>query len=457
MEIWKPSRIGLFLTLLAGLSGCAMYRPLPLAEHPDQATSVDKLTVNRDRLPFPALAAHRFDPSDGLDMDEVAMLAVANNPDLKLARDDAHVSRAQSFAARLLPDPQVSLTRDYPQSSGPGVTSAFNVGLSYDLGTLVSHAAGLSAAREDDHKTNLNLLWQEWQVIAQARQLFFRSISQKEQLRWLISNRDLLAEREKQTRLALAAGDLTADGANAGLIAEQDAARQVSELERQHLQTRHDLNALLGLAPDVELHLVEGEALALPDEQTVRDALDHLPQRRPDLMALRAGYAAEDARYRQAILAQFPPLNLGLTRARDTAGLFTRGFALSMALPLLNGNRGNVRIEEATRRRLHDEYQMRMNSAQAEVQRLLADNKLMADQLKTAAAALPRLDQAADRAGQALTEGDLDGTAYAAFQSARIAKHVEVANLRQSLLESRITLMNLLGGDFPARPELPEK
>ena len=48
------------------------------------------------------------------------MLAVANNPDLRVARDDAGVARAQAFAAGLLPDPQISLSADHPAGNVAG-------------------------------------------------------------------------------------------------------------------------------------------------------------------------------------------------------------------------------------------------------------------------------------------------------------------------------------------------
>ncbi|HUW49526.1 MAG TPA: TolC family protein [Sulfuricella sp.] len=448
--------IRILLCLLVGLSGCATYRPLLLDDHPTTVTSISHLTMDAKRLPFPSLAGHKFDLSDGLDMTETAMLAVANNPVLKLARDDARIAQAQAFAAGLLPDPQFNLSRDFPRKPAPDTTSAFNAGLAYDLNALVTHGAGASAVRYDSRKTDLNLLWQEWQVVAQARLLFSRAVSQDRQLHWLTENRDLLADRYAKSRAALEAGNLTLDIANVSLAAWQDMSRLVNDLERLQLQTRHDLNALLGLVPGVTLKLVDDEPLAVPNEAAVMRALDDLPRRRPDLLALKAGYAAQDARYRQAILAQFPPLNLAFTRTRDTAGLLTRGFALSMALPLLNGNRGNIRIEEATRQRLHDEYQTRLNTAHDEVELLVADNRLVAAQSRTTEAALPSLDCAADHARLALADGNLDGPGFAALQSARIAKHVEAANLRQTLLESRIALLTLLGGDFPVQPVLSE-
>ena len=384
------------------------------------------------------------------------MLAVANNPNLRLARDDANIGHAQAFAAGLLPDPQLNLSRDFPRQSTQGTTSAFNAGLGYDINNLITHAAGSSAARFDSHKIDLNLLWQEWQVVAQARLLFSRAIAQENLLRWLADSRNLLADRYAKAKAALDEGNLASDAVNSALSAWQDSSRQFSDLERQQLQTRNDLNALLGLAPGTELKLVEDETLGTPDEKEIDQALADLPSRRPDLLALKAGYSAEDARYRQAILAQFPPFNLAITSARDTAGLYTHGFALSLALPLLNGNRGNIKIEEATRQRLHDEYRVRLDTAYAEAKRLVADSRLIAAQLETAEAGLKIFDKTTENARQALADGELDESGYAMFQSSLIAKHVEVSNLQQALLENRIALLTLLGGNLDIQPVVME-
>src|ERR1700761_7750262 len=100
----KPNR-WLEILLCGALAGCATYEAQPLTPAPAAPATLADLHVDAASLPFPALAAHRFDPSDGLDIVETAMLAVANNPDLKLARDDAAIAHAQAYAAGLLPDP----------------------------------------------------------------------------------------------------------------------------------------------------------------------------------------------------------------------------------------------------------------------------------------------------------------------------------------------------------------
>ena len=439
--------LGLLLAGLLLLGGCARYQALPLNDHPQWPSSFAHLDVTRASLPFPELARHRFDASDGLDMTEVAMLAVANNPDLRLARDDAGIGRAQAFAAGLLPDPQLSVSRDLPASSAPGLVSAYSISPGYDLQSLLLHGTGHAAAEADSRQIDLNLLWQEWQVVSQARVLFSRAISQDALLGWLQQNQRMLHDRYVRTKAAAEAGNVTADAANASLVAWQDIGRQVNDLQRQRLQTRHDLNALLGLAPQTVLPLRNSESLALPDRQAIDAALAELPRRRPDLLALQAGYRAQDARYRQAILAQFPPLNLAYALARDTGGVVTHGLALAMAVPLLNGNRGQIAVSKATRQRLHDAYENRVLAARAMVHRLLADSRLITAQLATVRAGLPQLDAVAESARQSLEQGDMDEAGFVPIETARINKHIEAITLQQALLEDRIALLTLLGLD----------
>ncbi|MEJ2361006.1 MAG: TolC family protein [Gammaproteobacteria bacterium] len=433
------------------LSACASYQALPLNDHPLLPDNLSQLRVDARKLPFPHLASYTIDPGNGLDITEIAILAVLNNPELQLARANAHIAHAQAFAAGLLPDPQFNLARDFPVHKAAGVTTAYNAGIAYDLNSLISHAAKSDAGKANLRKTNLDLLWQEWQVIARARVLFTRAITQTRLLAWLTRKADLLQAQYRKSKVALSQGNMTVIATDSALIAWQDAERQRNDLQRRQAKTRHQLDNLLGLAPTVQLKLVDDLKLAPLSNANVEQALRQLPQRRPDLLALKAGYAAQDARYRQAILNQFPAFNLGLNKARDTGGIITHGFTLALTLPIFDGNRGNIAIAKATRQRLHDEYEIRLNRARSKVLRLLADRKLLQNQLKTITQHLPELDRAANRARAALASGSLDTAAFVSFESVRIAKHIEAANLKQSLQENRIALLTLIGGDFPQR------
>jgi outer membrane protein TolC len=437
-----------FLTslLCLALAGCASYRPLALGPVSELPARPDQIQVDTRSLPFPVLAAHRFDARDGLDEIEVATLAVVNNPDLKLARDDLALAHAQAFAAGLLPDPQLALNGDLSSSGGgPDATRAFSLGLSYDIGTLISHAASHRAARADAEKTDLALLWQEWQVASQARLAYVRLTYGRRQLAVLESNRKLFADRAARTEEAQRRGLLTSDAVLPNLAALQDIDKQIHDLQRQLSQTAHDLNALLGLDAGAGLHLQDGPPAAFADEGAVGAALAALPQRRPDLRALEAGYTAQDQRYRAALLAQFPALNVGLTRSRDNSNVYSNSVGITLSLPLLNRNRGNIAIEQATRQKLHDEYQVRVQAARGEIRAILDQQRLDREQLGSVDAALAQLEPAVARSGLAARSGLVDSLAYANARAALLAKQAERIALRQQIAEQRVALQTLLG------------
>jgi outer membrane protein TolC len=432
--------------LCLGLAGCAPYRPLALGPAPELGLRPEQIQVDTRSLPFPVLATHAFDPRDGLDEIEVATLAVVNNPDLKLARDDVAIARAQAFAAGLLPDPQLALAGDLSSSAaGPGATRAFSLGLSYDIGALVSHAAGLRAARSGVQKTDLTLLWQEWQVASQARMAFVKLSYGRRLLAVLEDNRRLFADRAARTEQARQRGLLTSDAVLPNLAALQDVDKQIYDLRRQLNQGSHDLNTLLGLGAQTRLELQDGPPAVFADEAAAESALLVLPERRPDLRALAAGYAAQDARYRAAILAQFPALNVGLTRARDNSNVYSNSLGVTLSLPILNRNRGNVAIEQATRQRLHDEYGVRVQAAYNEIRAILAQQALDRDQLTRVGIAFAQLDKAIGRSELAARGGLIDSLAYANARAALLAKQAEQINLQQQIAEQRVALQTLLG------------
>ncbi|NIE84437.1 MULTISPECIES: TolC family protein, partial [unclassified Burkholderia] len=372
-------------------AGCQSYRPQPLARHakPTGAADLARLSVDPASMPLPALAAHRFDPSDGFDIDEVAMLAVTNNPDLRLARDDLGIAHAQAFAAGLLPDPQISLSSDYPGQLG--LARAFSYGLAMDVMAIVTRGANRAAADATVRKLDLALLWQEWQVVTRARQLFVKARFEEAMLPLLDTQCELNRARLAALQRALARQDTTEDLASAARLVLADAERQAAEMAHAREQTRHDLNLLLGLAPEVRLDLTGTDTFAALPDATLDAALAALPERRPDLIALEAGYAAQEQRLRAAILNQFPSLQLGFTRARDTSEIYTSGLQINFSLPIFNRNRGNIAIETATRQRLADEYAARLASARADLAQLRADTALSAAQLTRSELALPAL------------------------------------------------------------------
>ena len=437
------------------LAGCAIYRPLPLDTGPPKPLS--QLSVPASTLLPGGLTTHPFDPADGLDMTEISMLAVAQSPDLKVQRAQAQVTRAQAFAAGLLPDPVITLSRDRPSAGQAGASTAFGQGIAWDVGSLVTLAARRSASRRTDESVDLALLWSEWQTVAEARLRFTRIEHARELVARLELDARAMEPLAPRLRAALERGFISFDVATTGLAAASDVARQLADARANLATSEQDLRDLLGLRADEPLQLVGG--LELPDISAgaVPDALGALPHRRPDLRALDLGYAAQESKTRAAVLGQFPALNVGVTRSRDNSNISSSGFTVSVSLPLFDRNRGNIRIERATRAQLREEYQQRLLTAHSDVARLLLAQQILLRRQTELAPHAAQLETAAARASQAYTAGLMDWTVYLALRQNALAAAVELNTLNRTLDENRIGLATLLGGTWSASPALKTK
>ena len=128
--------------LLLSLTGCASYEAQPLQpqelDQRMQSPSHEMLMLEAAKLNRPRLNPIKLDFSQPLTEDELAVIAVLTNPDLKALRTRQNVADAQVFSAGLLPDPQISLALDFPSTSSTGLVTAYNLGLNWALTTLVT-------------------------------------------------------------------------------------------------------------------------------------------------------------------------------------------------------------------------------------------------------------------------------------------------------------------------------
>jgi outer membrane protein TolC len=437
--------------LVFGIStGCVRYHPKAPPSKASFPSDLAHITVDASLMPLPELASHRFDPRDGLDMTEVAMLAVVNNPDLTVARDEAGIATVQAFAAGLLPDPQLAASIDFPTGNSPGNNYlGYNFGLSYDIGPLLVRSSVKAAAAADKRKADLNLLWQEWQVVAQARLLFVKNLEQKRTLAVLKDNRELAARHYGHSHNAFEEGNIALDAVTADFAALQDLDKQLNEMDRHIQENHYALNALLGLAPETALTLVGDPQLPELNADGVRSELSTLAARRPDLLALKAGYESQDLHLRQAIIAQFPALNVSVHRARDNSDVSNFGPGITLGLPIFNRNRGNIAVEEATRQRLYDELQNRLNGAVSEVERLLTDQALLERQVAELKGGVAEAERMAQAAETAFRQGNITETAYVTARGTLLGKLREQIQLEQSILEQRVALLAIIGGNIP--------
>lgn len=450
MTRFRPGAVAAAIALSAGLGGCSHFRNAPLAEKPDLAASLAALKIEPARAPLPELASHRFDPARPLDMDEVATVAVVANPDLKAARTALGVARAQAFDAGLLPNPSFSFSYG-KLLAGAGMADAVSTGLAENILPLLTLSARRRAAAARERGVRLNLLWQEWQVVAQARSLFVQAVELARQRAVLEKTRRLFAERYRRSRAAMRQGNLTLTVVVSDLAALQGVEAQLHAADEQILKVGHDLDALLGLLPGTRLELRQKLAAVPLDAARLRAMLPTLLPRRPDLLALKAGYAAQQAKLRQAVIEQFPPLAIGGTWAKDTTPVYTLGPNLTIGLPIFNRGQGKVAIARATRRQLRAQYRARLDAALGAAGRLLAEEQLAEAQYRADRRSLARLREAASVANAAYQAGNLDERGYVDLHSSLLAKELEAIKLEERMLELRTSLQTLIGSALPMR------
>jgi outer membrane protein TolC len=435
----------ILLIAAAGLSGCATYHPRPLPAAPDLATSPERLRVDNTRLRVAPLKTIQIDARDGLTPLEVAVLAVFNNPDLEAQRKAAGVSAAQVFAAGLLPDPQISTSTDKP-ISGPDHHTAYGFSAGMDLAGLLARSYNRRAARDTAKAADLNLLWSEWSVAQQARQFAETALADEARAVVLRQVLALATDRYARSAQALEHRDVTLQTNAADLVVKLDAENQLLTAEHDAQKARRDLNALLGLRADVALPLTPAPLGGVYDEAAVRQALASLPERRPDLLALKAGYGAQDANVRKAILAQFPLNNIAANYAKDPAGTTTEGLALTLALPIFNGGRGDVRLQNATREQLRAEYQARLDQTDAEVRNAERERESSRNAVAVLIVDVPRLEALSRPALAAYDRRDIDSQTYLTLSQNVLSKRADLddktlaARLAEIALETALFL-----------------
>lgn len=433
------------LLLSLALCGCVHYKPEPLPIAPD-LQKTPQINVAAKQYWLPGLAPHAVSPK-GLDETTVMTLAVFNNPDLKAARLQTGVANAQLLQAGLLPDPQFNASFATSALDYGGV-----LGLSQQIQTLLTRGAAKAAARAAGQQVNLNILWQEWQVAEQAREIFIQLRADAQLQSVLTSTRSILQDRYNRDRAAMQRGDETAGTVAADLNALADADTTLRQLQTEVNLNGHSLNALLGLDPNAHLHLIGPIAMPALSQSDYDKAIATLPQHRADLLALQAGYRSQEETLREAILAQFPALSAGVELERDPVeGVNAFGPRVSLSLPIFNRNRGQVAIQQATRAVLRQTYQARLDAAQSQADQVWQASRILSAQIKDLDAQLPELAKTAAAARQSMRRYNLDAPLYVTLESNLLTKRAEAIRLQASLESARSALRTLLGLPFESQ------
>ena len=427
------------------MGGCASYHPLPLSEHAQLADRIDDI---RHVLPAAAPGAKEvaIDVGRPLSADQIGLLAILNDPELRTERGESDLAKADLTQSATLPNPSVSLSYA-ALLGGPGTTGSFTASLAQDVASLLTYRSRVSAARAHVSEVNADLLWNEWQVAQKARFLAVdlywgeRSIDSSE------AAFQSLSKEAADVGRAVDAGSMSLAELGPILASKASAEQTLASMRLDQLKNWQDLDALLAMKPGVRFAIAEPQ---VPDVPTDLDALiASVPARRPDLVALRLGYRSADESVRAAILGQFPAFVLGGSYGSDTSGVRSAGPTATFDLPIFNRNQGEVAKTRATRRLLHEQYQARLDDSVSGILALAARSRSITGNLMQARQSAAAADLQARAARGAFAQSELDQRSLRDYESTALDRRLEVFGLERGLDEARIALALELGLGLP--------
>ena len=378
------------------LNGCAAFHALPLSseavEKSLRPAGGKALEISVREIKHPLLRPVRLDASDGLSPDEAAVLAVVLNPALRATRDQCAEAEAQLLKAGILPNPQLSGNLDFVTGGATaGTQTGVGYGLSWNLRSLITHGQEVTSARADVKAVRLDVAWEEWQTALAARSAVYDLVALNGQVTQAGEISERLASNAALVKKAEDAREMNLLESSIVVVSANDARTTLLGLQQEREQRRIALNRAIGYPASTQLRLQGDASLPSRVEPPSESTLLHgLEERRLDMLALKRGYESEDAKLRTAILGQFPNINIGFSRASDTGNVHTFGPAITIDLPLFDRNQGSIALENATRKRLFDEYSNRLFEARSDIAAALADIHSLNAQISHAESRCPR-------------------------------------------------------------------
>jgi outer membrane protein, heavy metal efflux system len=335
------------------LGACASYHSHPL--QPQQSAR----TFAARRLDSPALRDEVTNllpqppaqwPPSQWNRAELLAVALADNPQLAVARAEVGRTLAQQITAGQAPSPTIGLQSEYALHEKPWL---YGVSFELPLRSPTLRRLAISQAQIATRRALWQLMGATWTVRSEL--VAALSDWQNARQRSALLNTLVKAQQQllQQQRARVDAGE----DAPATLVAVQDALLQA---QQQQGQARADAQraqsaaaAALGLPP----RALDGLQLDWPDWGTPppvsADSLQAARTRallsRADLSAAIDAYAEAENRLRQAIARQYPQITLTPGYYWDH-GIPKFPFDVGLTLPLFNRNRGEIAEARAGRK-----------------------------------------------------------------------------------------------------------
>lgn len=356
--IRRRLRLRLMALSLTGLTvlvagGCQSYerRSLELASH--RAAFLARTPESPEVHAFAASLSTsepdtaEFDPSNGISCTEAEVIALVFNPDLRLARLRAGVTRATAENAGLWEDPTISvdLTRIIESTPEPWkafTTIGFTIPISGRLEIErqragVEHAAELARVAQFEWEVRMSVRreWSEWS--ARAAQL--------------AATRDFLGRVDQILAVVDRledVGEMARTEARLFRIEKAMKAEELALLESQAQEADLRLRQLMGMSPDAPLRFQAVGVGPARARDPLHSDVAELELRSPAMLVAAAEYEAAEKSLELEVRKQYPDLHIGPGYGSED-GLNQVLIGLSAPIPILNANRRGIAEARARR------------------------------------------------------------------------------------------------------------
>lgn len=339
--------------------GCQAYEPRPLDVAGHYSAFLERTPQSPEVMAFAgSLKAHPdevgtretfgdFDPSDGLTCSEAEIIALVYNPELRLARMRAGLTRAAADHAGLWDDPVIGLDITRAIQSVPEPWKIFTtVGITIPVsGRLetekqragAEHAAEIArvAQKEWSVRMSIRRAWNNW-LSLEAQQAATREfLSRVDELLTVVN----MMEQ---------AGEMARTEARLFRIERANRSSEFAVLESRAREADLNLRQLMGMSPDAPLRFQPmGFVLSDLDDLSHIDP-EAVERQSPTMLVAAAEHEAAERALELEVRRQYPDLQIGPGYGRED-GQDQVLFGLSIPVPILNANRQAIAKARAQR------------------------------------------------------------------------------------------------------------
>lgn len=432
-------RVLVVIAVLFILYGCAAYKPVNIDNKQiDKKTNeIDKNTINS--LPEGHIILFKIEHGQPLTENEIANLALNLNPQLKIERDKILIAKANLGIAKTIPNPSISGDVGFPVAGNIANTyDSYSIGFSYPISWILSHNTQVKGAYLEYQAQKLSYDFNAYQVMQEAKIVAANVYYLQKIMQELSNNQTLCAEIYDTVKKAYKKGLVSLSDLELSKNEYEAAKVQYLNAKKSLDDEENNLNSILGLPNTlkVKVAIKAYHSLKLP---TLEKLYSKIPNRL-DIVAYHLAYESQQEKTRAAFMEQFPKISINFPFSRDTSNVQTLGFGISIDFPIFNDNKAQIDLQEATQKKMYNEYVSRIITAKFDIKKLSTDIENLQNQLEYLNSNYKNTSKFLGYYKKAYTNGYITILEYYKNLNSLIDDKISILNLEKTLYAMHIAL-----------------